>query len=170
MRFRSELKNVNHRVEMVGLGILTGIMLVLIASAQSTPAVSALQPASSDPAGSCTISFNGSLSSLQMSPEGSWTLSSSYCSVTAQSSGITSGTFTGSFTSGVSSGIVTGTWSIGGSTQKVVASSTEFTLSISADQGMSKVPLLGSAFQGILTGTGSPQMLAVGTAGQITVK
>jgi len=123
-----------------------------------------------DPASSCTVSFNGSLTSLQMSPEGSWTISSSYCSVTAQSDGITSGTFTGSFTSGVSSGIVSGTWSIGGSTQKVVASSTQFTLSISADQGMSKVPLLGSAFQGVLTGAGIQQMLAAGTSGQITVK
>jgi len=164
------LKNVNHGVEIVGLGILTGIMLVLIASAQSTPGVSALAATSSDPAGSCTISFNGSLTSLQMSPEGSWAMTSSYCSVTAQSGGITSGTFTGNFTSGVFSGIVTGTWSIGGSTQSVVASSTEFTLSISADQGMSKVPLLGSAFQGVLTGTGIQQMLAVGTGGQITVK
>lgn len=159
----------NHGTEMVGLGILTGIMLVLIASAQSTPGVSALPTTSSDPAGSCTISFKGSLTSLQMSPEGSWAMTSSYCSVTAQSNAITSGAFTGSFTSGTFSGIVTGTWSIAGSSQKVVASSTEFTLSISADQGMGKVPLLGLAFQGVLTGTGSQEMLAVGTAGQITV-
>ena len=164
------MKNVNHGVEIVGLGILTGIMLVLIASGQSTLGVSAVPSQSSDPAGSCTISFNGSLTSLQMSPEGSWALTSSYCGVTVQSNGITSGTFTGSFTSGVFNGTVTGTWSIGGSTQNVVASSTEFTLSISADQGMAKVPLLGSAFQGVLTGTGIQQMLAAGTAGQITVK
>ena len=164
------MKNVNHGVEIVGLGILTGIMLVLIASAQSTPGVSAVPAAASDPAGICSISFNGNLTSLQMSPEGSWAVTSSYCSVTAQSSGITSGTFTGSFSSSVASGVVTGTWSIAGSTQKVVASSPGFTLSISGDMGMSKVPLLGSAFQGVLATTGTQQMLAVGTAGQITVK
>lgn len=155
---------------MVGLAILTGIMLVLISAAQSTPAASAVVAQSSDPAGNCTITFHGGLASLQMAPEGSWAMTSSYCGVTAQSNGVTSGTFTGSFTSDVSSGIVTGIWSIAGSAQKVVASSTEFTLSISVDQGLGKVPLLGSAFQGILTGTGSQEMLAVGTAGQITVK
>ena len=96
-------------------------------------------------------------------------MTSSDCKVTDQSGGITSGTFTGSFTSNVYSGTVSGTWSIAGSAQKVVASSTDFTLSFSADQGIGQAPLLGSALQGMLSGTGSQAMFAVGISGQITV-
>ena len=116
----------------------------------------------------CTVSFNGRLASLQLSPEGTWGVTSSYCKVTDQSNGITSGTFTGNFTSQVYSGMVSGTWSIAGSTQKIEASSTEFTLSVSVDQGVGQAPLIGSAFQGVLSGSSGQAMLAVGAVGHIT--
>lgn len=131
-------------------------------SAQSSTAAAQAQGSN------CTVSFNGLLTSLQLSPEGTWAVASSYCKVTDQSNGITSGTFTGNFTSQVYSGIVSGTWSIAGSTQKLVASSTEFTLSVSVDENMGQAPLLGSAFQGMLSGSSSQGMLVVGTVGHIT--
>jgi len=104
-----------------------------------------------------------------MSAMGAWKVSSSACNVTDRSNGITSGTFTGNFTSDVFSGMVVGTWSNDGSTQKVVASNPDFTLSVSTDQVTGQLPGLASAYQGMLYGTGQ-QLLAVGTVGQITVK
>jgi len=139
-------------------------MLVLVAYGQSTSAVT------QDPSGNCAVSFAGTLATFDMSPAGSWGLTSTNCSVTSQSGGITSGTFTGSLTSDVYGGRVTGTWSIAGSTQKVVASSVQFSLSISVDQGIGSAPFMGSAYQGVMSGSGSPAMFAVGTSGQINVK
>lgn len=137
-------------------------MLVMTISLQSTSAAAQAQGSG------CTVSFNGQLASLQLSPEGGWGLTSSYCKVTDQSNGITSGTFTGNFTSQVYSGIVSGTWSIAGSTQKVEASSTGFTLSVSVDEGMGQAPLLGSAYQGMLSGSTGQAMLTVAAVGHIT--
>jgi hypothetical protein len=127
-----------------------------------------ISAASSVSGNSCTLSFSGTLESLQMSPMGAWKMTSTNCSVTTQ--GSASGTFTGNFTSDVFSGMVVGTWSDDGSTQKVVASNPDFTLSVSTDQATSQVPGLASAYQGMLSGTGSPAMLSVGTVGQVNVK
>jgi hypothetical protein len=152
-----------NRNELVGLGILTGIMTALIIAGHPISAA----PSASN--GSCTISFSGSLTSLQMSPVGVWRLTSSACSVTGQSE-ITSGTFTGNFTSTHFNGMVSGTWSTNGNTQTLVASNPDFTLSVSTDQVVGQTPVVGSAYQGVLSGTGTQTMLAVGTAGQISLK
>jgi hypothetical protein len=104
-----------------------------------------------------------------MSPMGNWKIISSVCSVTDQSNGITSGTFAGNFTSDVFSGMVVGTWSVAGSTHSVVASNTDFKVSFSTDQVVGQIPVLSSAYQGMLSGTGQ-QVLTVGTVGQIMVK
>jgi hypothetical protein len=66
--------------------------------------------------------------------------------------------------------MVTGTFSSDGSTQKVVASNADFTISVSTDQVVTQLPGFGSAYQGMLSGTGAPAMLSVGTVGQIHVK
>ena len=153
----------SQRFEILGLGILTVTMMALMVSGQSTSAASAV------PGGDCTVSFRGTLTSLHMSPEGAWSITSDGCSVTRQSGGVTTGSFTGRFGSGVFNGTVSGTWSVSGSIEKVVASNAEFTLSFSTNQGVDQTPLLGSSFQGTLSGTGSPLMLTVGTVGQITI-
>jgi hypothetical protein len=151
------------RNEILGLGILAVVMTGMMVSGHP---ISAASPASG---GSCTVSFSGQLESLQMSPMGAWKMTSSNCTVTSQS-GSASGTFSGNFTSDVFSGMVTGTWSTDGRTQKVVASNTDFTLSVSTDQVVGKVPGLGSAYQGMLSGTGAQAMLSVGTVGQVNIK
>jgi len=153
------------RNEIFGLGILAVVMTGMIVSGHPISA------ASSAPGGSCTLSFSGTLASLQMSPMGAWRMTSSVCNVTDQSNGTTSGTFTGNFTSDVFSGMVTGTWNSDGNTQKVVASNADFTLSISTEQAVaSQLPGLGSAYQGKLSGTGAQAMLSVVTVGQMSVK
>ena len=121
------------------------------------------------PLGACTLSYSGRLESLQMSPMGAWRITSTVCNVTAQSNGITSGTFAGNFTSDVFSGMVIGTWSVAGNTYSVVASNTDFKVSFSTDAVVGAMPLLGSAYQGMLSGTGQ-QVLTVGTVGQIAIK
>jgi hypothetical protein len=151
------------RNEIIGLGVLATIMTGMIISGHPISA------ASSSPGATCTLSFSGSLASLQMSPMGAWKMTSTSCSVSTQS-GAASGTFTGNFTSDVFTGMVSGTWSSDGSTQKVVASNPDFTLSVSTDQAVGQVPVLGSAYQGMLSGTGAPAMLSVETVGQIHVK
>ena len=151
------------RNEILGLGILAVIMTGMIVSGH------AISAASSPSGASCALSFTGTLYSLQMSPMGAWKMTSSACTVTGQS-GTASGTFTGNFTSDVFSGMVSGTWSSDGSTQKVVASNADFTLSVSTDQVASQLPGLGSTYQGMLSGTGTQAMLSVGTVGQISVK
>ena len=150
------------RNEIFGLGILTVIMTGMIISGHPISAASTA-------ASTCTLSYGGNLDSLQMSPMGAWRVTSSVCNVTDRSNGITSGTFAGNFTSDVFSGMVVGTWSNDGSTQKVVASNPDFTLSVSTDQAVTQFPGLGSAYQGMLSGTGQ-EMLTVGTVGQVTVK
>jgi len=125
--------------------------------------------AASSAVGTCTLSYSGNLDSLQMSPMGAWRMASSVCNVTDQSNGITSGTFAGNFTSDVYSGMVVGTWSIAGSTHSVVASNTDFKVSFSSDPVVGEMPGLGSAYQGMLSGTGQ-QALVMGTVGQINVK
>src|SRR4029077_1750519 len=151
------------RNEIFGLGILTVIMTGMIVSGHPISA------ASTASGGTCTLSFNGTLASLQMSPMGAWKMTSSVCAVNEQSNGMTSGTFSGNFTSDAYSGMVVGTWSVAGSTQSVVASNTDFKVSFSTDQGVGQMPGLGSAYQGMLSGTGQ-EALTVATAGQITVK
>jgi hypothetical protein len=153
----------NDRIEIIGLGVLTAVVMVFLVSGQSASAVSTVS--GSD----CTISFSGGLNSLQMAPAGSWNLASSGCSITGQSGSIMRGTFTGTFVSTAFNGTVSGTWSTGGGSQKIVASSTQFTLSFSTDQSVDKMPLLGSPYQGTLSGTGSPMMFTVVNAGQINV-
>ncbi len=128
-----------------------------------------LSAAPSASGGTCSLSFTGTLDSLQMSSMGAWKMTSSACAVTGQS-GIRSGTFTGNFTSDVVSGMVSGTWSSDGNTQKVVASNADFSLSVSTDQAVGQFPGLGSSYQGMLSGTGTQAMLTVGTVGQISVK
>jgi hypothetical protein len=150
------------RNEILGLGILAVVMTGMIVSGHPIMAASTA-------AGICTLSYNGSLDSLQMSPMGAWRMTSSVCSVTDQSNGITSGTFAGNFTSDVYSGMVVGTWSIAGSTQTVVASNTDFKVSFSTDPVVGQVPGLGSAYQGMMSGTGQ-ETLVVGTVGQINMK
>jgi hypothetical protein len=152
------------RNEIFGLGILAVIMTGMIISGHPISA------ASSASGGTCTLSFSGHLESLQMSSMGNWKMTSSVCGVTDQSNGITSGTFRGNFTSDVFTGMVTGTFSSDGSTQKVVASNPDFTLSVSTDQVVGQLPGLGSAYQGMLSGTASQAMLSVGTVGQVNVK
>jgi hypothetical protein len=151
------------RNEILGLGILAVVMTGMMVSGHPISAASSAS-------GSCTLSFSGNLESLQMSPMGAWRMTSSVCGVTDQSSGITSGTFTGNFTSDVFRGMVSGTWSSDGSTQKVVGSNADFTLSVSTDQVVGKLPIVGSAYQGMLSGAGAPAMLSVGTVGQVSVK
>lgn len=114
---------------------------------------------------SCTVSFRGSLVTLDMSAMGDWSLASSSCSLTNQSGGITTGTFTGTFTSAVVNGPVSATWSVVGGTQKVMASSPDFMLLISVAQ----MPAQGLTFQGMLSATGSQPLLVVGTVGQINI-
>jgi hypothetical protein len=155
--------NTHDRNETVGLGILAVIMTGMIIAGHPISA------ASSNSNGSCTVSFSGNLTSLQMTPMGAWRMTSSNCNVTGQS-GSTSGTFTGNFTSDVFSGRVSGTWSTDGRTQSMVASNADFTLSVSTDQVVGQTPVVGSAYQGMLSGTSSQAMLAVGTVGQISVK
>jgi len=152
------------RNEIFGLGILAVIMTGMIVSGHPISA------ASTAPVGACTMSYSGNLESLQMSPMGNWKMTSSVCGVTDHSNGVTSGTFSGNFTSDVFSGMVTGTFSTDGTTQKVVASNADFTISVSTDQVVSQLPGLGSTYQGMLSGTGAPAMLSVGTVGQIHVK
>ena len=138
-----------------------GILLAIV-----TPLlISSLGSAAAVQGTGCTVSFSGSLTSLQTVPMGDWTLTSSNCSVTGQASGMTTGTFTGTLTSGVASGRVSGTYSLVGSTEKVTASSTDFTLSISDAQFLGS----GSAYQGMLSATGSQPLLVIGTVGQVTV-
>ncbi len=151
------------RIEILGLAVFTAVMMALVVSGQSTSAAAPVP-------GGCTISFSGGLTSLQLAPAGAWRLTSSGCVVSDRSGGVTRGTFTGNFSSGLASGVVSGTWSLVGGTQKVVASSAGFTLSLSTDQGVDQTPVLGSAFQGTLSGTGSPLMFTVGTVGQIRVR
>jgi len=151
------------RNEIVGLGILAVIMTGMIVSGHPISAASSAS-------GSCALSFSGALESLQMSSMGNWKMTSSVCGVTDHSNGVTSGTFSGNFTSDMFSGMVTGTFSSDGSTQKVVASNADFTISVSTDQVVTQLPGLGSAYQGMLSGTGAPAMLSVGTVGQIHVK
>ena len=155
-RLREKLKQHTLKAAM-GPGILLAIVTPLLISSLSTAAASQVS--------GCTVSFNGSLMSLQMAPMGDWTLASTNCSVSSHASGMTTGTFTGTLTSGVASGRVSGTWSLVGSTDKVTASSTDFMLSISDAQFLGS----GSAYQGMLSATGSQPMLVVGTAGQVTV-
>ena len=138
-------------------GILLAIVTPLLFSSLSTAA--AYQGSS------CTVSFSGTLASLQTAPMGEWTLTSSDCSVSSHASGATTGTFTGTLTSGVASGRVSGTYSLVGSTEKVTASSTDFTLSISDAQFLGSV----SAYQGMLSATGSEPLLVIATAGQVTI-
>jgi hypothetical protein len=151
------------RNEILGLGIMAVVMTGMIVSGHPISA------ASSASGGSCTLSFSGTLASLQMSPMGAWKMTSSSCNVTSQS-GSASGMFTGNFTSDVFSGMVSGTWSSDGNTQKVVASNPDFTLSVSTDQGVGQLPGLAAAYQGMLSGTGAPAMLSVATVGQVNVK
>src|SRR2546425_8398910 len=141
----------------MGPGILLAIVTPLLISSLSTAAAAQ--------GSTCTVSFNGSLVSLQMAPMGAWSLTSSNCSVSSHASGLTTGTFTGTLTSGVASGRVSGTWSLAGSTEKVTASSTDFTLSISDAQLLGS----GSAYQGMLSATGSEPLLVIVTVGQVTV-
>jgi hypothetical protein len=151
------------RTQILALGIFAGMMMAFVVAGNTASAASQAEGSG------CSLSFDGSLVSFDMSPAGSWTVASSDCSVTGRSNGVTSGTFTGSFTSDVFSGRVSGTWSVAGSTQSVVASSTAFTLSISSDQVFGQVPVLGSSFQGILSGDGSSGMFAVETVGQVAI-
>lgn len=116
----------------------------------------------------CSLSFSGIFESLQLVPTGQWRLTSSDCRVVDQSQGITSGTFTGTVTSGAASAVVSGTWSVAGSTNKVTASSTAFTLSFSVDHDLDGIPGMGSAYQGLFSMNTGPLLLAAGTAGQIT--
>lgn len=153
------------RFEILGLAIFATILAILTISMQYTSASSQV------PGPSCSITFSGNLASFQMSPEGSWRMTSSYCTVTGESAGVTSGTFTGLFDSGVFNGMVSGTWTMAGSTQKVVASSsTGFTISLSTDLGYDRTPVIGSAYQGVLSGNGNPGMFATGTTGQVALK
>jgi hypothetical protein len=117
------------------------------------------------PGSSCTMLFSGSLASLQMSPAGDWKIASPNCTVTSHSSGVTTGTFAGTYTSDGVSSRVSGTWSIVGSTEKLTASSTDFMMSIAVLQ----FPGLDSSVQGMLSATGSLPLLVVGTVGQITI-
>jgi len=151
------------RTEIFGLGIFAVIMTGMMVSGHPISAAPAA------PLGTCTLSYSGNLDSLQMSPMGAWRMTSSVCNVTDQSNGITSGTFAGNFTSDVFSGMVIGTWSVAGSTHSVVASNTDFKVSFSTDTVVGAMPLLGSAYQGMLSGTGQ-EMLTVGTVGQINIK
>jgi len=153
----------SERNEILGLGIMAVVMTGMIVSGHPISA------ASSPSGGNCTLSFSGTLASLQMSPMGAWKMASSSCNVTSQS-GSASGMFTGNFTSDVFSGMVSGTWSSDGNTQKVIASNPDFTLSVSTDQGVGQLPALGSAYQGVLSGTGAQAMLSVATVGQVNVK
>ena len=141
----------------LGPGILLAIVTPLLISSLSTAAASQ--------GSSCTVSFSGNLASLQLAPMGDWTLVSSNCSVSSQASGLTTGSFTGTLTSGVASGQVSGTYSLVGSTEKVTASSTDFMLSISDAQFLGS----GSAYQGMLSATGSQPLLVLGTVGQVTI-
>ena len=151
------------RNEIFGLGIFAVIMTGMMVSGHPISA------ASTAPVGACTLSYSGILDSLQMSPMGNWKMTSSVCGVTDHSNGITSGTFSGNFTSDVFNGMVVGTWSVAGSTHTVVASNTDFKVSFSTDQVVGQLPMLGSAYQGMLSGAGQ-QVLAVGTVGQINIK
>ena len=150
------------RNEFLGLGIMAVVMTGMIVSGHPISA------ASSASGGSCTLSFSGTLASLQMSPMGAWKMTSSNCNVASQS-GSASGTFTGNFTSDVFSGMVIGTWSVAGSTHSIVASNTDFKVSFSTDSVVGQVPGFGSAYQGMLSGAGQ-EALTVGTVGQISVK
>jgi len=151
------------RNEILGLGILAVVMTGMMVSGLPISA------ASTATLGTCNLSYSGSLDSLQMSPMGNWRITSSVCIVTDQSNGITSGTFAGNFTSDVFSGMVVGTWSVAGSTHSVVASNTDFKVSFSTDSVVGQMPGLGSAYQGMLSGTGQ-EALTVGTVGQINIK
>jgi hypothetical protein len=141
----------------LGPGILLAIVTPLL--------ISSLGSAAAVQGTGCTVSFSGSLTSLQTVPMGDWTLSSTSCSVTGQASGMTTGTFTGTLTSGAASGRVSGTYSLVGSTEKITASSTDFTLSISDATFLGT----GSAYQGMLSATDGQPLLVVGTTGQVTV-
>src|SRR6267378_3061305 len=136
------------RNEIFGLGIFAVIMTGMMVSGHPISA------ASTAPVGACTLSYSGILDSLQMSPMGNWKMTSSVCGVTDHSNGITSGTFSGNFTSDVFNGMVVGTWSVAGSTHTVVASNTDFKVSFSTDSVVGQMPGLGSAYQGMLFGTG----------------
>jgi len=138
-----------------------GILLAIVAPLL----ISSLSTAAAYQGSTCTVSFSGTLASLQTAPMGEWTLASSDCSVSSHASGATTGTFTGTLTSGVASGRVSGTYSLVGSTEKVTASSTDFTLSISDAQLLGS----GSAYQGMLSATGSEPLLVIVTVGQVTV-
>jgi hypothetical protein len=160
---RRKLKQ-HERFEIAALGVFAGLLMLLAVSSQSTFA------ASKAPGSECTIAFSGSLTSLQLTPAGSWGIQSTSCDITDQSNGITSGTFTGSFTSVPVSGIVSGSWSIAGSTQKVVASGITFTVAFSVDSSADSLPVAGSALQGVLSGSGVQSMFTIGTAGLIAMK
>src|SRR5205809_7730057 len=104
-----------------------GILLAIVAPLL----ISSLSTAAAYQGSSCTVSFSGTLASLQTAPMGEWTLASSDCSVSSHASGATTGTFTGTLTSAVATGRVSGTYSLGLSTQKWTPPSTDCTLSIS---------------------------------------
>lgn len=148
--------------QVLALGVFTAVMVGLTAGGNAASAASQIRTSA------CSVSFSGSLVSFDTSPAGTWKIASSDCAVTARGNGATSGTFTGYLSSGSLSGRVTGTWSVSGGRQSVTASSTGFTLTFSTAGLIDQAPVVGSAYQGILSGAGGQSMFATGTSGQVT--
>ena len=153
------MKTQEFRFELLGLATFAGIVTLL--------AVPGLAPAAGQsPNATCALSFTGNISSLQLSPAGNWSLTSTSCTVTRLSQGTTSGTFTGTFNSGTMS-IVTGTWIVAGSTSTVNAFGTGVSLSFSMDKSVDQMPVIGASYQGVISDANGSMLLATGIGGQV---
>jgi hypothetical protein len=148
------------RLEIAALVVFIGVVAAMT--------LSGLSPAAAGQGSTCSLSFNGKLSTLQLSPAGSWTLTSTVCTVTDQSGGAVSGTFSGTLTSGTGS-VVTGTWTASGSSYRVTAMCVDSTLSFSVDRTVDGTPVVGASYQGMLSGAAGQMLVASGIAGQVSL-
>ncbi len=134
--------------------LIVVVWMALLIMGIATPATAAA---------SCNVespTFTGSVETGPPNPisQGPFSLTFSTCTVTGEVSGVTIGAFKGIFTGPVS-GPVSGTWSIDHTgTTKVMASGSDFSVSISINPAL---PSPGLTFQGTLTivGAGAPFLL-----------
>jgi hypothetical protein len=132
-------------------------------------AISGLTPSAyANQATPCKLSMSGSYLTLTEALAGSWSLTSTACSITSRTDGVTTGTFSATLKSG-SSSLVTGTWTTAGSQTQVSASGVGtgiyFTVNTPADQ----LPVVGSSYQGVATDPAGQMFLTSGITGQVTV-
>jgi hypothetical protein len=151
----------NARFEILALGVFAAILVAMTVSGATTSAFASQ-------GSSCSLSFNGSYLTLDKSPAGNWSLTSSSCSITSEANGITSGTFSGTLQSG-STSLVTGTWSVSGSSTQVTGSGVESSISFTVNTPVDQLPVIGSSYEGVSTGSVGQMLLTSGITGQVSL-